>query len=176
MYRLLALSLTVALPALAQLAPCADDAATRRIVPLHSVAVDVQQVPDDVALAARNGWRAHTYGDRRVPEGWALSALVAARVFRLPKQTFYLIRVKDEQSLFSRACPLMRCSPDVWLRSEDTILVDRARPPRGRSDDEFYVHYATDPTRAVTLLAPDPFSEEYRLSVRCTLVLQEKTR
>ena len=156
MYRLLALSLTVALPALAQLAPCADDAATRRIVPLHSVAVDVQQVPDDVALAARNGWRAHTYGDRRVPEGWALSALVAARVFRLPKQTFYLIRVKDEQSLF--------------------ILVDRARPPRGRSDDEFYVHYATDPTRAVTLLAPDPFSEEYRLSVRCTLVLQEKTR
>lgn len=145
-------------------------------MPLHSVAIAVERVPKDVALGARRGWRAHTYGDRKVPEEWALSALVNARVFRLAKHDFDLIRVKDEQSLFSTACPFTRCSPDVWLRIWDTVLVDRSHPPRGTPEDEFYVHHADDPTSAVTLVAPDPLSEEYRLIERCTLTLQEKAK
>lgn len=164
--------LTASLPVHA-VQPCA--APTRRIEPLHSVAIPVDRVPKDVGLGARGGWRAHTYGERNVPEGWALSTLVSARMFHLLKQDFYLIRVKDEQSLFSTACPLSRCSPDVWLRTGDTILVDRSRLPRGAPEDAFYVHRAGDPTSMVTLLAPDPLSEEYRLVEQCTLTLQVNT-
>jgi len=87
----------------------------------------------------------------------------AARVFRFPRATFYLVTVNGEQGLFSDKCPIERCS-EWW--TDGTLLANRDHPPTAVPGDEFYLRL---PTGQAVLVQADPFGELYELTEKCTL-------
>jgi len=175
--RYLWLLLIAALPAMGQL-PCPDNgesSSKRTITPVHSVRVDLKDVPKALQRAAQERWHMD-FVRRDFPAPATGIHVTGARVFRFPEAVFYLVQVNGEdESLFSAKCPQSWCAPGNWWTRQQRLFADQRRPPSALPGDEFYVRTPGLPKNAATLLTSPADDEHphYALNEECVVTITE---
>jgi hypothetical protein len=154
------------------LKPCADtgeSSSRRTITPEYGMTIKVSDVPKQWRDRAEQQWSADFVGaDHPTPKGGI--HVTGARLLAFPHATFYLLRVQDDQTLFSTKCD-WRCASFKWWPASATFTANRDRAPGGVPGDEFYVIEADTPKGKAVLVHSDPFEERYQLEEACLVTL-----
>jgi hypothetical protein len=158
---------------------CADNgesSSKRNITPSYGTTLKPADLPAHWRDLALSAWQHDNNSFTPAPQGVHVTA---ARAFTRADATFYLVRVNNDQALFSTKCAHERCGEAYWWPAMAMFVVNRDRPPTGVPGDEFYIiNKDKYPPGMAALFTSDAFTDGYDLQEECifTLKLQEKKR